>query len=90
MISDRDLIVISTVNKRNDLTYVVSTSISHDKCPIVKGVTRGEIIVGGWVLTQINEKQQKAYILHVRTLNVVYLLYLKKMNRLSKDMSLKA
>ena len=90
MISDRDLIVISTVNKRNDLTYVVSTSISHDKCPIVKGVTRGEIIVGGWVLIQINEKQQKAYILHVRTLNVVYLLYLKKMNRLSKDMSLKA
>ena len=59
MVSDRDFIVISTVTKRNGLTYVVSTSISHDKCPIVKGVTRGEIIVGGWVLTQINEKTTK-------------------------------
>ena len=46
MVSDRDFIDISTVNKMNGLTYVVSTSISHDKCPIVKGVTRGDIIVG--------------------------------------------
>ena len=38
MVFERDFIVISTVNKMNGLTYVESTSISHDKCSIVKGV----------------------------------------------------
>jgi len=46
MVFERDFIVISTVNKMNGLTYLVSTSISHNKCPIIKGVTRGDIIIG--------------------------------------------
>ena len=30
---------------------MVATSIEHEQCPPVKDAVRGELIIGGWILT---------------------------------------
>ena len=32
----------------------------HDKCPLVKGVVRAEVEVGGWILKEHNENRTKS------------------------------
>ena len=43
--------MINSIFNRDGLTYALAAGITHhDKCPIVKGVVRGELYVAGWVL----------------------------------------
>ena len=60
-VADRDFCGISSTLKRNGLTYIVLTSIpGHDKCPLVKGVVRAEVEVGGWILKELNKNRTKS------------------------------
>ncbi|CAD8140075.1 unnamed protein product [Paramecium octaurelia] len=50
VISSRDFVVISRKIVEGDFTYAIGKSLEHPNHPPVKGVVRGDLKIGGWIL----------------------------------------
>ncbi len=59
-VSDRDFVMIGGKMQRNNAYYVFGTSVDHEKIPPVKDAVRGHLVIGGWILTPVNQNQTHA------------------------------
>jgi hypothetical protein len=56
---DRDIVYVVGIFREENRTIIAQQSIAegHPKAPAEKGVVRGEMRIGGWIVTQINDKE---------------------------------
>ncbi len=71
MISDRDFCFIGASIKEDDGTILICyTSAEHPDCPEVKKCVRGELYIGGWILTpDKDDPENKCYAHYITQTN---------------------
>eukprot|EP00344_Euplotes_crassus_P005179 CAMPEP_0197001714 /NCGR_PEP_ID=MMETSP1380-20130617/6346_1 /TAXON_ID=5936 /ORGANISM="Euplotes crassus, Strain CT5" /LENGTH=229 /DNA_ID=CAMNT_0042419489 /DNA_START=59 /DNA_END=748 /DNA_ORIENTATION=+ len=71
MISDRDFCFIGASVKEEDGTYITwYTSAEHADCPAVKKCVRGELYIGGWIITpDKDDPENKCYAHYITQTN---------------------
>lgn len=59
-VSDRDFAMVGGKVEKNGVFYVLGTSVLHDKIPPIKDIVRGELVIGGWILTPVESNKTNA------------------------------
>jgi len=54
-VSNRDFINVAANHKESDNKFYIATKSCKYPCPEVKGVVRGEVFVGGYIIEKIDE-----------------------------------
>lgn len=52
VISSRDFVILSYKVKEDNILYAIGTSIDYEPKPPQKGVVRGDLKLGGWILEE--------------------------------------
>ena len=62
LVSDRDFVIVTRkVHTSSGRVIWIACSCEHDDVPPVKGVVRGVLIIGGWILDPVQDDHNKTF-----------------------------
>ena len=70
MISGREFVMLSGIIVRDGITYIIAKYLpEYEKSvPVAKGIVRGELKIGGWILEKKSENSCKGtYMINLDT-----------------------